>query len=294
MQIFITGSCRVREALKDVDPTPSPDTLKATIAALAGWQQDNAGAARVSRDLAYGPDARQVFDWFEPAQAPAHDGAPLRVLLFVHGGGFVGGAKREPDSPLYDNIGLWAASQGLCAATINYRLAPGHPWPAGGEDVRLACQQVAAHARRLAGRPVQLFLMGHSAGAVHVAAALTLGPVPAEVRGTILVSGFYDNTVGTPSAAYFGTDPARYAAQSSLGGLAVSDLPLFLAVAEHDPPGIRAHAVAVMQARCDAGRPMAQFAVLDGNNHYSTVLLPNSNADVLGPRILEFMSRAHP
>ena len=289
MNIAAQGSAMVRQALSAISATPSPDNFRATVAALKGFQLDGAGSARVSRDLAYGPDARQVFDWFEPAQLQGD--APLKVLLFVHGGGFVGGAKREPDSPLYDNIGLWAASQGLCAATINYRLAPRHQWPAGGEDALLATRQITAHARRLTRRPVQLYLMGHSAGAVHVATAITQGPVPAEVCGAILVSGFYDNTVGKPSAAYFGERPELYAAQSSLKGLALTDLPLFLAVAEHDPQGIQAHAAAVVKARSDAGRPPAQFAVLDGNNHYSTMLLPNSSIDLLGPRILEFISR---
>ena len=289
MNIAAQGSTMVRQALRAVSATPSPDNFKATVAALQGFQLDNADAVRVDRDLAYGSDARQVFDWFEPVQL--HGDAPLKVLLFVHGGGFVGGAKREPHTPLYDNIGLWAASHGLGAATINYRLAPGHQWPAGGDDVLLASRQIATHARQLARRQIQLYLMGHSAGAVHVATAITQGPAPVDVCGAILISGFYNNTVGKPSTAYFGERPELHEAQSSLKGLALTDVPLFIAVAEHDPQGIQAHAAAVVKARSDTGKPPAQFAVLDGNNHYSTMLLPNSSIDFLGPRILEFISR---
>ena len=279
----------VRDGVRSAGAVISKDCLRATIAALAPFQLANAEAAEVTRDLAYGTDPRHRFDWFRPMEHRSQS-AP-KVLLFVHGGGFVGGDKTEPDSPLYDNIGIWAAAHGLHAATITYRLAPQHPWPAGGEDVRRAVEAVAAHAEKRLGTAPRIYLMGHSAGAVHAAASVTLQQSPDAVAGCILISGFYDNTVGKPNPAYFGERPERYQAQSSLQALSRSALPLFLAVAELDPLSLHAHAVAVMKGRIDSGHAAPQFVVLDGNNHFSPVLLLNSRVDSFGPRLLEFISR---
>ncbi len=286
---FHEANCVVRDAVKSAGAVISKECLKATIAALAPFQQDNSETAEVTRDLAYGPDPRHKFDWFRPVAHRAQS-AP-KVVLFVHGGGFVGGDKREPDSPLYDNIGIWAAANGLHAATITYRLAPQHAWPAGGEDVRRAVEAVAAHAKKTLGTAPRIYVMGHSAGAVHVAAAVTMQAIPSEVAGCMLISGFYDNTVGTPNPAYFGERPEMYEAQSSLQSLSRSAFPMFLAVAELDPIRMHAQAVAVMKGRVDHGGATPQFVVLDANNHFSPVLLLNSRVDSFGPRLLEFMSR---
>lgn len=283
------ASDAIRQALSSVNPALSPDTFRATIDAMRGFQVNNADSVLVTPDIVYGPDVRQKFNWYEPTKQP--DFVPSKVLLFVHGGGFVGGDKREPDSPLYDNIGRWAAAHGMYAATINYRLAPQHPWPAGAEDVRLAVQAVAARVRSLIGTPAKVVAMGHSGGAVHVAGAVTLREPPPEVIGCVLLSGIYDNTIGKPNPAYFGERPELYSSQSSLPGLALSDIPLFLAVSELEPIRMHVEAISVMKARLDNEKTLPQFVVLDGNNHYSSVLLLNSVVDLLGPRLLEFFAR---
>lgn len=281
---------RIRKVLASVSLVPSREAFLATIAAMRGLQLKNGNAACVTRNLAYGSDTRHRFDWFEPAGGPRQAGL-IEVVVFVHGGGFVGGNKQEPDSPLYDNIGIWAAAHGLYAATINYRLAPQHRWPSGAEDVQLAIKAIAAHASDDADSSVRIFAMGHSAGAAHVAGAITRHVLPAELAGAVLISGLYDNTLGKPNAAYYGDRPETYVSQSTLAGLSALRLPLFVAVAEHDPPSMQAQAAALIQARAQSGLALPQFAVLDNNNHYSPVLLPNSTADPLGPRLLEFFSR---
>ena len=95
------------------------------------------------------------------------DRAP--VLVFVHGGGFVMGDKGAPDAPFYNNVGLWAARSGCIGVTMTYRLAPAAPWPAGSEDVGAAVQFLHEAVERWGGDPKSIFLMGQSAGAVHVA-----------------------------------------------------------------------------------------------------------------------------
>src|ERR1700734_3043558 len=104
-------------------------------------QREPYPGVKVSRDHAYGADARHLLDVFEPATA----GAARPVLLFVHGGGFVAGDKRRPGSPYHDNIGLWAVAHGMIGVNMTYRLAPQHPWPAGALDVGAAVAWVRAH-----------------------------------------------------------------------------------------------------------------------------------------------------
>ncbi len=88
-------------------------------------------------------------------------------------------------------------------------------------------QWVADNIAARGGDPARVYLMGHSAGAVHVASYVS-HPEFHRVKGgglagAILVSGIYDLTAGTagdPERAYFGADPSRYAERSSLQGFA--------------------------------------------------------------------------
>ena len=92
-------------------------------------------AAAVTRNQAFGSHPLQCLAVFAPAQS---GNTPRPILLFVHGGGFIRGDKRDADSPFYDNIILWAAGSGLLGININYRLAPEYPWPAAQQDIAAA------------------------------------------------------------------------------------------------------------------------------------------------------------
>ncbi|MFG5408921.1 alpha/beta hydrolase fold domain-containing protein [Piscinibacter sakaiensis] len=85
-------------------------------------------------------------------------------MLFVHGGGFVGGDKRERP-PFHDNVGWWAVRHSRIGLTLNHRLAPAHPWPAAMDDLDLALQAVQAQAAGWGLDPQRLLVVGHSAGA---------------------------------------------------------------------------------------------------------------------------------
>lgn len=117
------------------------------------------------RDIPYGPDARHLLDVFAPE--PAQGGRP--ILVFVHGGAFIRGDRRVGDSPFNDNIAVWAVRHGMVGINITYRLAPGHPWPAAQHDLRQALQWLGEHAAEWGGDARRIVLMGHSAGAAHVA-----------------------------------------------------------------------------------------------------------------------------
>ncbi len=129
-------------------------------------QKEPYQGVKVERDVKYGPADRHLLDVFMPETAAP----PRPVLIYIHGGGFVAGNKRTPGSPFYDNIMLWAAKSGFVGVNATYRLAPAYPWPAGAEDMG-AIVQVGRRSNIGArgGDPARIFLMGQSAGAIHVA-----------------------------------------------------------------------------------------------------------------------------
>jgi acetyl esterase/lipase len=88
---------------------------------------------------------------------------PDRLLLYVHGGGFVACSART-----HRALTSGFAEQGFRVFVPNYRLAPEHPFPAGLMDVVAVCR--ALHAQAAPG--CRLTLAGDSAGAGLVLAAL--------------------------------------------------------------------------------------------------------------------------
>jgi triacylglycerol lipase len=168
---------------------------------------------KMERDLKYGAADRNLLDVFEPETSTS----PLPVLIFVHGGGFVAGNKRTGDSPFYDNIMLWAVKNGFVGVNMTYRLAPESPWPAGSEDIASTIEWITSNIAARGGDPARIYLMGHSAGAIHVAGYVShpqLHKVEGGgITGAIMVSGIYDLTAspaGDPEIAYFGADTSRY------------------------------------------------------------------------------------
>jgi triacylglycerol lipase len=244
----------------------------------------------VASDERYGPHERQRLDVFRPRK-----GARLPVLLFVHGGGFVGGDKVLPGTPFYSNVGIWAARNGMLGVVMTYRLAPGRPWPAGAEDVGAAVRWVQANAARYGGDPARVFGMGHSAGAAHLADYIAQrslhGADGTGIAGAILVSGIYDTRTvpGGPNRAYYGEDPARWAERTALPGLCDSPLPLLLAVAEYDPPQFESQALELLAALHKARVQPPRFMRLPGHNHISIVLHIGTIENTLGAEILEFV-----
>src|SRR3712207_332097 len=71
--------------------------------------------------------------------------APLPVILYCHGGGFVWG---EPEG--YDSLSRVLAKEcGALLLALDYRLAPEHPYPAALEDVEAGLRWTFENAERL-------------------------------------------------------------------------------------------------------------------------------------------------
>jgi acetyl esterase len=150
----------------------------------------------VVRDLEFDHSGITVRLRFYDALA---DRGPGPVILYYHGGGFVLG-DLESHHALCVEI---ARSMGVPLISVDYRLAPEHPWPAAPDDAEAAARWVASRAPEALGRKVTaLILAGDSAGAnlaAITARALRDDPAAVPVAAQFLV---YPCTVGhreTPS-----------------------------------------------------------------------------------------------
>jgi acetyl esterase/lipase len=225
----------------------------------------------VTRDHRYGPHERHRLDVFRGESVTKRP-----VLLFVHGGGFIGGDKKLPDQPYYDNVGVWVARSGFVGVMMTYRLAPEHPWPAGPEDIARAIAWVKVNIAAHGGDPARVFLMGHSAGAAHAAAYAAQARFHASdghgLAGLIVVAGLYDiaRFERSPNVeSYYGAKPELYAERSALPQMKSVKVPVMIAVGEHEAPGFERQALALTQAVFERDGRLPRFARLHGQNHYS-------------------------
>jgi acetyl esterase/lipase len=278
----------------------SPQVLAASHEVYAPFHERAPYAGiQVERDIAYGPHPRQRLDVFRPVEPGS--GPPRPVVVFVHGGGFVGGEKNRPGSPYHDNVAVWAVRHDLVGVTMTYRLAPEFRWPAGTEDVAAALGWVRTNIAAHGGDPDRIHLMGTSAGAVHAACYLAhpefQGPDGPAVASASLLSGAYD----LPSfehdrlRPYFGDDPRRYAELSPLRGLIDSSVPVLYVVAEFDPPPAQRQAAALVGAYTRRHGRWPAVLRLTGHNHFTTTAHLNTPDDELARHVLaEIARRASP
>ena len=90
----------------------------------------------------------------------AGDGAGTPVVLFFHGGGWVVG-----DLDTYDGTARQhAVGADAIVVSVDYRLAPEHPYPAAVEDAWAATLWVAEHAHEIGADTTRMAVAGDSAG----------------------------------------------------------------------------------------------------------------------------------
>jgi acetyl esterase/lipase len=248
---------------------------------------------KVERDIRYGPAERNLLDLFTPEA----ESSVLPVLIFVHGGAFAAGDKHSAGSPFYDNIALWAARHGFIGATMTYRLAPQSPWPAGADDIALAVEWVVENVGGRGGNGSLIYLLGHSAGATHVANYVSHPEFyrvkDGGIKAAIMLSGLYDlaaNVLRAPEKAYFGDDPASYAERSSIKGLVATKIPLMIVVAEFDAPVFLQQFGLMKAAACEGPNGCIHSIVLPRQNHMSEVYSINTADTLLTDQILNFVT----
>lgn len=155
-----------------------------------------------SKTFQYGPNDRQYLDVYQSSK-PGHD---RPIMIFLYGGGFAVGSKIIPQIPeglVYANLGhFFAQKYGYTVVIPDYRLVQhGAKFPSGAEDLALAVEWVKSN---LARQSRNIFLMGNSAGGVHLATylldprfaisrkSITCSTGCMSLRGAILLSAPFD------------------------------------------------------------------------------------------------------
>ncbi|MEU0030870.1 alpha/beta hydrolase [Streptomyces sp. NPDC006335] len=125
------------------------------------------------------------------------------VYLHIHGGGWTFGSADGQDERLW----LLAEQARLAVVSVDYRLAPEHPFPAGPDDCEAAARWLVQHAVAEFGTE-RLLIGGESAGAhLSVVTLLRLRDrhgITGAFRAAHLLFGPYDLSM-TPSQRSFGS-----------------------------------------------------------------------------------------
>ena len=201
-----------QDAIAD-DTAKLNDALVGLMTGLPDWWNVGAENAREARRQGRGPFPAPVLSSrARTIVIPGRDGneialriiapdQPRGVYLHLHGGGWVLGSASLQD-PILEQI---ADNTGLAALSVEYRLAPEHPYPAGPDDCESAAAWLVANAGREFGSDV-LTIGGESAGG-HLAAVTLLRMRDrygyTGFRGANLVYGAFDLSM-TPSQRAFG------------------------------------------------------------------------------------------
>ena len=114
---------------------------------------------------------------------PDADG-PVPTILYFHGGGFVVGDLDTQD----DHARLICRDVVAVVVSVDYRLAPEHPFPAGLEDCLAATRWAAEHIDELGGDAARLAVSGDSAGGnLSAAVALAVKDTGPTLAGQLLL-----------------------------------------------------------------------------------------------------------
>jgi acetyl esterase len=115
-------------------------------------------------DEVVGIDGREI-----PIRIYEHDAAPTGVVVYFHGGGFVIGSIGLMDNVARE-IAHWS---GAVVVSVEYRLAPENPYPAGLDDCVAVTRWAQANASRFGVDPAAVAVAGESAGG-NLSAAVAL------------------------------------------------------------------------------------------------------------------------
>jgi triacylglycerol lipase len=282
----------IAERNRALGPVLNDEVRLSARSAYAPLQPELGSQIRVEADVSYGPDARHKLDVYAPVNKPSQ---PVPVVIHFHGGAYVRGDKTTAGTPFHGHIAAFWVRNGFIGVNATYRLAPKHQWPAGAQDVGAAAQWVRANIGAYGGDANRIVLMGHSAGASHIAGYLfhtQFAPAGGDgVVGAILLSGGYDPTSGTTEGrrAYYGDDESLYAARSPLRRVAARATPVFIGFAELDPPRFQNEAINLFEALCERDNRCPPLKQLRGHNHMTEIYHIGTADDSLSNELVAFV-----
>jgi acetyl esterase len=161
--------------LRTLTPSQARAQLRESVRRVAGPPAELAEVRDLTVAGAEGPLGARLYT---PEEVAGAQDSPL--VVYYHGGGWVVGDLDTHDHPCR----LLARTSGARVLSVDYRLAPEHPFPAGVLDALAAFRDAVAQAAALGVDPARVAVAGDSAGA-HLAAVTALlaaadgGPSPA-------------------------------------------------------------------------------------------------------------------
>jgi acetyl esterase/lipase len=245
----------------------TPDQARAQRLAIALKRGDD-GLAAIEDTAVAGPTGPMAVRVYRPRAT----GRPP-VVVYIHGGGWTVGSIETHDA----TTSALAARSGCAVVSVEYRLAPEHPFPAGVEDCHAAAAWVAGSGERLGVDGTRLAIAGDSSGGNTAAAVCLLArrrgapPIAFQLLVYPATDHFgqwpsYDqfgdgsHGLGLPLLRWFSTqylpDPAR-AADELASPIRAPDLaglpPAMIVTAEYDM--LRDEGEAYGRRLTDAGVP---------------------------------------
>jgi acetyl esterase/lipase len=154
---------------KDLDITwPAPERTPPVWKALEHRRNVYRSSVR------YGDSPSQLLDVWRPKELPAQ---PAPVMIFLPGGAWVHGGRILQGYALMSHL----AEMGWVCLSIDYRVAPNHPWPQHITDVKTAIAWARANVDKYGGDRNFIAVAGTSAGG-HLAALAGLTPNDPEMQ----------------------------------------------------------------------------------------------------------------
>jgi len=239
---------------------------------------------KIKRNIAYGEHPLQTFD-IHYDQSSKKKSA---VIIFIHGGAFIAGDKS--DDEIFDNVLNYFARNGLTGINANYRLAPDYKWPSGAEDIADIIQWIAINHESYNLDTDNIFLMGHSAGAAHVATysfneEIQFNSGNDGLRGSILLSGVYKNSSEESKRNYYGNNKNNMPYENIEG----RNIPLFIIDAEYDRMKTQLESIMLIDQICKIHDKCPLHMQIPQHNHFSMMYHFNTLDNSIAENILGFI-----
>jgi acetyl esterase/lipase len=152
-----------------IDASAYPDEARRTVLAAAVARRPEPRQTVSRRDVTVAGPADNESGVPVRVYEPRERGDELPAILYVHGGGFIIGSL-DGARPLAEEL---AEETNAVVVSMDYRLAPEHPFPAAPEDAYAALVWLAATTQELGVDRSRIAVVGHSAGG-GIAAAVAL------------------------------------------------------------------------------------------------------------------------
>jgi acetyl esterase/lipase len=241
-------------------------------------------------DLAFGDNVKQRLDLYFPKKKPQR----AAVFLFFHGGGF-----REGDRAQYGFVAKPFAERGVITAVASYRLTgDGFKYPDQPEDAKLAVEWLYQHIAEYGGDPNQIYVGGHSAGAILAAeigvdrAWMKDAKIPQRAfRGIAAVSAPYDLRESGRHGEGDVYAPTAELQEQASPILHVADPVPAAVIAVGSTEAYVASSRALADKMAAAGSH-AQFLSLEGEDHRGSVRQMGEDDSVLTKAVIEMIQTA--